>query len=111
RGAVEVGAEGDVVDPRLLGDVVDVPDDVGDRRLRVEAAVGPEHRDAERDADDAAGRGDRAQLLVRQVPRGRADGVRVRVGRDDRSAGSAKDAAETARVEVRDVERDAEPRT
>src|SRR5439155_598623 len=97
-GPVEVGAERDVVDAYLLGDVVDVADDVCDRCPRVEAAVGPEHRDAEGDADDTAGRCDCAQLRVGQVPRRGAHRVRVRVRRDDGPGGAPQHPSQAARV-------------
>src|SRR5437867_4032033 len=57
--AVEVRAEGNVVDADPLGDVVSVAHDIGEGRVRVVPAVVAEEARGEVDADDTTGCRDR----------------------------------------------------
>ena len=67
-GPVEIGAERDVVDPHARGEMVDMADDLAERRVRDLHPVLTEERDGEVDTDDAAGVTDRVELGVGQVP-------------------------------------------
>ena len=57
-------------------------------------------------ADHAAALADRGELPVGQVARMRADGVRVRMRRDERRVGEPRDVPEALLVEVREVDHD-----
>ena len=67
-GAVEVRPECDVVDPHALDEVVDMTDDLRERRVGDLHPVLAQERDGEVDADDAARVADGVELLVAQVP-------------------------------------------
>ena len=108
RRALEVGAERHVLDADPRRDVVDMADDGLDRRGRVGGAVGAQEAHAEVDADDAAGLADRVELIVRQVARRGAQGVRVRVRRDERRKRERRDVPEPRLVQMREVDEDAE---
>ena len=97
-----------MVDAHPLGQIVGVAVHLVERGLRDDAAVLAQHRRPEADADDAAARRHRVELLVRQVARGRAEGVGVRVGGDERRAREAGDVPEAALVQVREVDEQAE---
>ena len=60
-------------------------------------------------ADDAAGRGDRAQVLVAEVAVVVAQRARARMRRDDDARRELEHVVDRRRGEMRDVEQDAEP--
>ena len=97
-----------MVDTHQLDEVVDVPDDLGDRRLRHLVPVLAQEGDGEVDADDPAGVGDRPQLLVCQIAGGSAQCMRVRVRRHQRRVGQLGDLPESRPVEMRQVDQDSE---
>ena len=84
RGAVEVGAEGDVLGADPVGDVAGVLGDQGERGVGVVGEVGAEEGGGEDDPDQAAAGADRVELGVGQVARGGADGVGAGVAGDQR---------------------------
>ena len=95
--AVEVGAEPDVVDP---DDRHGVPDRAGDGGRVVAAA----RRRPEPDADDAAGRGHAADLLVGQVADVVGHAADARVRDDDRAGRDGERVVDRGRRRVRQVE-------
>jgi hypothetical protein len=77
-GAVEVGAEHDMVDADPVGHVLDMP-----HHVRPGRPLGPvEVLGVERDADHPAARTDRVELQVGQIARRRAERVRRGVADD-----------------------------
>ena len=97
-----------MVDAAAVGDVAGVLGDRAERRVPVVGAVRAQRADVEVDADEAAAGGDRVELVVGQVAGGRADRVRARVRGDERAVEMAGDVPEPGRVEVAEVDRDAE---
>jgi hypothetical protein len=79
----------------------------GERSVRVVGPVRPQEADVEVDPDQAAARADRAQLVVGQVARRRAERVSAGMRGDERRGAELGDVPEPARVEVRDVDQDA----
>ena len=110
RRAVEVGAEADRVDARDLGDVGRVRGDRRERRVGVLGAVRAQEADVEVDPDQAAALADRAQLVVGEVARRRAERVGAGVRRDERRRAQLGDVPEPARVEVGEVDEDPQRR-
>ena len=93
-------------DPRR--DVFDMANDAVDRCRRACDAVGAQEAHAEVDPDDAAGLADRVELIVREVARRGAQGVRVRVRRDKWRKCERRDVPETRFVQVREIDENAE---
>ena len=97
-----------MVDPAAVGHVARVLGDPLDRRVGVVAAVGAQRAGVEVDADQAAARRDRVELVVGQVARRRAERVDARVRGDQRPVELARDVPEPGGVEVAEVDGDAE---
>jgi hypothetical protein len=84
---------------------------LGDRRERGVGVVGPvgaQEPDVEVDPDEAAALADRAQLVVGEVARRRAEHVRAGVRGDERRSARRRHVPEPARVEVREVDQDSQ---
>src|SRR6201999_2990968 len=75
RGAVEVGAEADVLDADPVGDVAGVLGDRRQRRVGIVGEVLADEGGRVDDPDQAVGRADRVELRVGQVAGGGGDGV------------------------------------
>ena len=108
RGAVEIGAEGDVARPDPVGDVAGVVGDQGQRGVGVVGEVRAQERRREDDPDEAVAGGDRVELGVGEVARGGADRVGARVAGDQRPGLELGDVPEAGLVQVAEVDEDAE---
>ena len=86
-----------------------VVDDQVQRRVLVAAAVRAQEGRRVIDADQTFGLGDGVKLLVGQVARVRADGVRVGMSGDQRRVAECGNVPETAFVQMRQVDQDAQP--
>jgi hypothetical protein len=82
-GAVEIGSKADAVLTNMFENVIEVLDHQFSGCVRILATVWAEKAGSEVDADNAAGFTDCGQLLVGEISRMRAQGMRVGMRGDE----------------------------